>query len=514
VFDVHDAIQPLPGSTKARQLLVATGLKYLDSLALEAEGDPELEWELAQAYIRLGNVQGAPRDGPHLGDTAGALASHAKALALLERLAGRDPDDMKARRALVGSYRSFGDLQVHAGREPEAQAAFDRAIEAAHAVVGSPQRDVADFRIRALTYLRVGERQRARGEIAEAVDTFQKALEDFRRYAKATGPGTAQSGVAQGLLRLAGAYGSRGDVERAVQTYREVVSLREQLAASNPKNVSQRRELAVAYTYLAEQLFSPMEFSAGNRTESLLVFRKALAINEELAALDPNNAQAQRDLILGLLKVARSLEPDAPETALQLTQRAERIARGRSLADPQGGDTQRIWIYSLYELASRLQALRRTPEALEIATKSLHLMEEVAKKDPGARGEVVDDHLFIGDLHVQLHDSGTARGHYDEALKLAQAIHAGAPRDLYALRQVADAHERIGHLHARLATGEQGDVSSGDPCREARIWFQKTVDVWNVWGEKGGAASYRQARQREILARMPLCEPHGSARKS
>jgi serine/threonine protein kinase len=56
VFDVDDAIQPLAGSTKARQLLVSTGLEYLDSLAAEAGGDPDLQLDLAQAYIKLGNV--------------------------------------------------------------------------------------------------------------------------------------------------------------------------------------------------------------------------------------------------------------------------------------------------------------------------------------------------------------------------------------------------------------------------------------------------------------------------
>ena len=103
VFDVHDAIQPLAGSTKARQLLVSTGLEYLDSLAAEARGDPELQWELAQAYIKLGNVQGSPRAGPHLGDTAGALASHRKAINLLDQLALSAPGDLKVLRALVTS---------------------------------------------------------------------------------------------------------------------------------------------------------------------------------------------------------------------------------------------------------------------------------------------------------------------------------------------------------------------------------------------------------------------------
>ena len=40
VFDVHDAVRDLPGSTKARQMIVQTGLHYLDELAKSAGRDP------------------------------------------------------------------------------------------------------------------------------------------------------------------------------------------------------------------------------------------------------------------------------------------------------------------------------------------------------------------------------------------------------------------------------------------------------------------------------------------
>ena len=42
MFRVHDAIEPLPGSTEAREILVSTSLEYLNTLAPEAVDDPEL----------------------------------------------------------------------------------------------------------------------------------------------------------------------------------------------------------------------------------------------------------------------------------------------------------------------------------------------------------------------------------------------------------------------------------------------------------------------------------------
>ena len=61
MFDVHDSIQDLPGSTPARKLLVARALRYLDRLAHDAKSDTSLQRELATAYEKVGTVQGSGR---------------------------------------------------------------------------------------------------------------------------------------------------------------------------------------------------------------------------------------------------------------------------------------------------------------------------------------------------------------------------------------------------------------------------------------------------------------------
>ena len=52
VFDVHDRIERLPGSTEARQAIVRTALTYLEGLRNDAGGDATLARELAQGYVR------------------------------------------------------------------------------------------------------------------------------------------------------------------------------------------------------------------------------------------------------------------------------------------------------------------------------------------------------------------------------------------------------------------------------------------------------------------------------
>src|SRR5579872_5060411 len=85
MFEIHDAIRDLPGSTAARKLIVERALEYLDSLAQESRGDPSLQRELADAYKRIGDVQGGPF-AANAGDTVAALKSYQKALAIRQAL--------------------------------------------------------------------------------------------------------------------------------------------------------------------------------------------------------------------------------------------------------------------------------------------------------------------------------------------------------------------------------------------------------------------------------------------
>src|SRR5207253_5452515 len=98
VFDVHDRIQALPGATEARKFIVQTALAYLETLRPEAAGDSALLREIAAAYEKVGDVQGAPNRS-NLGDTAGAVASYLRAEKILTDLVR--PGDAAARLPLA-----------------------------------------------------------------------------------------------------------------------------------------------------------------------------------------------------------------------------------------------------------------------------------------------------------------------------------------------------------------------------------------------------------------------------
>jgi serine/threonine protein kinase len=65
MFEFHDSIVDLPGSTPARLLVVNRALDYLDRLSKDSADNPSLQVELAAAYQRVGDVQGQSQQCEH-----------------------------------------------------------------------------------------------------------------------------------------------------------------------------------------------------------------------------------------------------------------------------------------------------------------------------------------------------------------------------------------------------------------------------------------------------------------
>lgn len=95
----------------ARKLIVQQSLQYLDRLSNASAGDISLQRERVTAYSKIGKVQGYP-GAANLGDTAGALESFRKALAIREAIAAARPHDVDDQIALCAARRVLGRLQA------------------------------------------------------------------------------------------------------------------------------------------------------------------------------------------------------------------------------------------------------------------------------------------------------------------------------------------------------------------------------------------------------------------
>jgi non-specific serine/threonine protein kinase/serine/threonine-protein kinase len=71
LFEYHDGIAKLAGSTPLRKKMISDAIEYLDNLSAENIEDKDLLLELADAYEKVGDVQGNPYHA-NLGDQDGA----------------------------------------------------------------------------------------------------------------------------------------------------------------------------------------------------------------------------------------------------------------------------------------------------------------------------------------------------------------------------------------------------------------------------------------------------------
>ena len=124
LFDLHDAIRDLPGSTPARQMLVTRGLEYLDKLAGEAGGagrptrPPKRARQRLRPPRRRAGAPVQPEPGRHQ-RRAGQLPEGGRAPRGHRRQPGRCPDAARSGNAYLRSsslLSAIGDTKESLGR--------------------------------------------------------------------------------------------------------------------------------------------------------------------------------------------------------------------------------------------------------------------------------------------------------------------------------------------------------------------------------------------------------------
>ncbi len=253
MFDVHGAIQDLPGSTPARKMLVENSLLYLEALSKESANEPSLQRELASAYEKLADVQGGFRTAS-LGDAPGAITSYEKSLAMRDALAKANPDDREVRRDLLRNHGKLSDM-LSSKRDMGAPSSIRGArTRQAQALVALPGATAEDRRNVATAMLNLGSADRT-----QRPDWRWRAVHApgncrFRR--PEAGISRRHGHHAKSLARVPATrrYASRRHPELAGGLYPASAGLElaQQLRAADPHNT--RFDKVLAYSHLSVAL--------------------------------------------------------------------------------------------------------------------------------------------------------------------------------------------------------------------------------------------------------------------
>jgi eukaryotic-like serine/threonine-protein kinase len=421
LFEFHDAIEDLPGSTKARELVVRRATEYLDSLSREATGDASLQRELGAAYDRIGDVQGLPGFA-NLGNTQGALASHRRALelrealaatvpdpavhaelaatlshlaslmtdvndpraaldllhraqAIRERLLAGNPDGRAERRSVAIGYHNLADAQIALDDLSGALESVRKETGAFETLLARDPQDARAQRDAALADKKLGALAERSSDFPSALASYRKALALDRPRADAhPNDAQAQLDVSFSSASIGHILSLMGDTAGALDQYHDALDRRERIATADPANVTAQDAVMRAHTSLGEVLER-----AGRHADAEQELRRALPIASKRYAADPTNvAVAQRLAFVygGLVRVERTIASSAKDTA----------------ASAQHWREMRVWCQKALDVWEHIRAHgglsaahqeERDSLVAAIAQSDAALARTAASRDPG-----------------------------------------------------------------------------------------------------------------------------------
>lgn len=516
LFGFHDKIQNVPGTIEAREMVAQTALEYLDSLSQEATGDAQLEWELAVAYQKVGDVQGDPW-AENIGKSLDAMRSYQKSLALAERLNRFGSHDLKMARLLAQDYFKVGILQAESGGLAAAHDVLRRAVAAAE-TLEEQTHEKQDLVFLQNCHIRLGNSYLDMGDPRRALEHHRHQTRLAERRAR-----EFPEEIAQFALALAYSFGpeamiSLGQVNEARAQYEQSLALLDALLVKKPTEPRYQRARMIDLIWLGNLAGNPRFINQGDAATALRHYRQALGIAEQLAALNARNARAQQDLAGGHRLMAEVLllgQPAEIKQAVEHFQQALGIVRALSAGATKDTQSLRREAQYLKGLGDALNRLGDRANALQNLQQALQIWRELFKQDGAdlrTRAELHTNLLALADLTLLTGEHNSALKLYNEAMTLAQTPPLEQSSDLYVRWRLADSYAGLSHWHAARAAASSA-VEATEHRREACRFAQQSLGLWDAWSRYAPSANFDQRRREQAARDLAACDAASNQRR-
>ena len=513
IFDIHDSIQDLPGSTPARKLIVDRALQYLDSLSQESRGDLSLQRELGTAYERVGLVQGHYLQNS-LGDTQGSLVSYQKALKIREQIAAKSRD-WNDSLALSQADRLVANQQWATGNYSDARKNIVSAVATSEALNNAHPKNPKVLQELALDYKTAGQIHRS--NYAGSVGDPERDRENYR---KALATDEALLAINPDDLGIQHAYandlnyvgGTLEDPNAALACYNKELEIEQKLYQHSPET-RYGRGIAVSYSHIG-QTYEGM----GDYRRSLDNYRQGLEVSKELVQVDPKNTFFQQSLAIAYANTAAALSKTGHKAqSLEYVENGLKIMRALVASAPENMQERGYLAAMVGTKGSTFMNLGKPDAALRALDEARSLYESFHKVDPKQTEALVDAaHCKekMGEAASLLGNSKLSAEYFRQVLNFVEPVLLTQKPDPDVLYLAADSYSGLGDHELRKARqSRQSPAEKRESWIQARSWYLKSLDVWHRIEHPRHAAprGFDVGDPAKVAKSLQLCDAHLSS---
>jgi tetratricopeptide (TPR) repeat protein len=233
----------------------------------------------------------------------------------------------------------------------------------------------------------------------------------------------------------------------------------ERLAARDPDNLEDQRNLASAYIDVGSKQTGTADWKSG-----LDNLRKGVALFEKLAAAHPGEVEIQRRLAVAYDRTGQVIVTNTESYGEALALHRKELALTEQLyaAAPLNTQLRRIAAYAHLALGNDLLFTRNPTEAAPHFAKAIAEFQSLSAADPKNVQYRTDAAMGLGveaDAAIETGHAARAIGNLKKALEMLAEPQGPEFRDLVALNQF-----RMGRAYHRLGR-------SGEACS----WFERSL---------------------------------------
>lgn len=281
LFDMYDAIDAIPNTVEARQMIARSSITYLNALALTPDAPADLRREVGEGWLRLSQVTGGA-GGDHIGQPEQATTFGERALSILEGLYQDYPNNPDAQLALGNALGllAFDSLYMHG----DSAVGYARATRAVEVLTGVSVDDASTASAVARAYRALGDAYGWQNELKQAGKAYAQGLKFVQTLPEEMQKSITVVRATSPLMRqLAEVYRYTGQPDKALSQLRSTVAyLDAALArAASGEALILQRNLTIILWNVADMHRSLAQWDDGLRyaRRGRDIIQRAIALN-------------------------------------------------------------------------------------------------------------------------------------------------------------------------------------------------------------------------------------------